>query len=319
MARPVNAQSATSHEPETGSDATETSSAGEVPVETILAFLAEQPDIQALLAAHPQLTRDDLQRGFAMASSAAQGARPIRRRKSANQTAMTKTHGLPEPDGTLHKGNIFRSLIRPLKPGKMLDLGSGKGNFSISAAQMGWQVTSVDARTVRWPDAETEKNAEVAALIRKIKWVQADVRDFPIGRREYDMICVFGLLHHLEIPDQIELLRRCAGALLLIDTRIAPSNVDQDGPYEGMAVLEHGESREERDQVPTAAWGNATSFRHTEESLVRLVRDCGYPQVLMMRPPHRRDYTFYLCLPRNRGDKPGRPKGKSKKRAAEEE
>lgn len=317
MARPERARSASTLAPADGS-AGQPADNG-VSLETILGFLADEPDIQALLAAHPQLTLEGLKAQFITASGLAQGARPIRRRKSANQTEMAKTHGLPEPDGSLHKGNIFRSLLRPLKPGKMLDLGSGKGNFSISAAQMGWQVTAVDARTVRWPDAETEKNPEIAALIRQIKWVQADVRDFPIGRREYDMICVFGLLHHLEVADQIDLLRRCAGSLLLIDTRIAPSNVDQEGPYEGIAVREHGESREERDQVPTAAWGNAISFRHTEESLVRLVRECGYPQVLMMRPPHRRDYTFYLCLPRNRSDKPGRPKGKSKKRAAEEE
>lgn len=281
--------------------------------EAMLGFLAETPDIQALLDAHPNLTLDAVQQTFAAASGTRDG-RTIRRRKSVNQTTMTKTHGLPEPDGTMHKGNVFRSLLRPLKPGKMLDLGSGKGNFSLSAAQMGWEVTSVDARTVRWPDAETEPNPDISALIRAIRWVQADVREFPIMRKEYDLICIFGLLHHLEIADQVALLRRCAGSLLLIDTRIAPSNIDREGDYEGMAIREHGETREERDLVPTAAWGNAISFRHTEESLVRLLRDCGYPQVLMMRPPHRRDYTFYLCLPRNRHDRPGEVEGK--KRAA---
>jgi hypothetical protein len=64
-----------------------------------------------------------------------------------------------------------------------------------------------------------------------------------------------------------------------------------------MIKREHGATREERDQVPTASWGNEYSFRHTEESLLRLVQDCGYSKMLHMRPPHRRDYTFYLCLP----------------------
>lgn len=294
---------------------TSASTGNDISLDTVLTFLARQPDVEALLAAYPDLTRADLRRLFASASPAGQEPKMIRRRKGANQTAMARTHGLPAPDGTLHKGNIFRSLLLPLKPGKMLDLGSGKGNFSLSAAQMGWQVTAVDARTVRWPDADTEPDPDIAALIRSINWVQADVREFPIARREYDLICIFGLLHHLEVPDQLALLRRCAGSLLLIDTRIAPAGVDQEGPYEGFAIREHGETREEQDQVPTAAWGNPVSFRHTEESLVRLLRDAGYPQVLMMRPPHRRDYTFYLCLPRNNKDKPGDARGRKKKAA----
>jgi 2-polyprenyl-3-methyl-5-hydroxy-6-metoxy-1,4-benzoquinol methylase len=58
-------------------------------------------------------------------------------------------------------------LISPLKPGKMLDLGSGRGNFSVAAARLGWEVTAVDARTVRWPNAK--KDSRGAKLIRSIK------------------------------------------------------------------------------------------------------------------------------------------------------
>lgn len=278
----------------------------------ILAFLAENPDLAALHAAHPELGPQDLQRAFASAGALFQDGPKIRRQKSANQLEMTRTHGLPEPDGELHKGNVFRALLGPLKPGRMLDLGAGKGNFSISAAQLGWQVTAVDARTVRWPDADAEPNPEIAGLIRSIQWRQSDVREFPIECDAYDLICILGLLHHLEVPDQIDLLRRCAGTLLLIDTRIAPAAVDSEGQFEGMVVREHGEDRDERDQVPTASWGNPTSFRHTEESLLRLIRESGFPQVLMMRPPHRRDYTFYLCLPRNLESKPGKAGRKAK-------
>jgi SAM-dependent methyltransferase len=280
--------------------------------EQILTFLAENPDLDLLRAKYPQLDAKTLRGIFARAAELTGDAPTIRRRKCANQTEMLKTHGLPEPDGTLHKGNVFRSLLGPLKPGKMLDLGAGRGNFSLSAAQMGWQVTAVDARNVRWPDADAELDSEVAELIRSITWIQADVREFPIGRGEYDLICVLGLLHHLEIPDQLNLVRRCTGTPLLIDTRIAPAVIDREGAYEGMIVREHGEDREERDQVPTASWGNPNSFRHTEESLLRLIRDCGYPQVMMMRPPHRRDYTFYLGLPRNAEAKRGKSGRKPK-------
>jgi SAM-dependent methyltransferase len=179
----------------------------------------------------------------------------------------------------------------------MLDLGAGKGNFSLTAAELGWQVEAVDARTVRWPNAELKQDPAVAARILSIHWIQADVRIFPIAAGAYDLICILGLLHHLELTDQIELIRRCAGTLLLVDTRIAPAIVERQGGYEGMAIREHGDTVQERELVPTAAWGNATSFRHTEESLMRLLRDCGYAQVMPMRPPHRRDYTYYFCLP----------------------
>ena len=217
-------------------------------------------------------------------------------RDGAAAPAITQhTHALPEPDNTIHKLQLFRTLISALKSGKMLDLGSGRGNFSVVAARLGWQVTAVDARTVRWPDPEEDpKHAE---LIQSIDWVQADVREFPIRNGEYDLICILGLLHHLEVEDQIELLKRCSGTLTLMDVRIAPEITDTDGPYEGVYKREHGETREERDQVPTASWGNEVSFRHTEESLLRLVRDCGYGKMMTMKPHHRENYTMFLCLP----------------------
>ena len=228
-------------------------------------------------------------------------ARMIRRGTGPDGSELTRTHGLPESDGVLHKGQIFRTLLEPMRPGRLLDLGAGKGNFSLAAAELGWEATAVDARTVRWPDPETVDDPALAARIRSIRWIQADVRRFPIADGAYDLICVLGLLHHLELAAQIDLLTRCAGTLLLLDTRIAPAVIDHAGPYAGVLVQEHGKSRDARDQIPTAAWGNAVSFRHTEESLLRLLRDCGYAQVMPMRPPHREDYTYYLCLPDRKG------------------
>jgi SAM-dependent methyltransferase len=243
------------------------------------------------------LTPDDLRACFAYAQAVVHDAPTVTFRKGATQTVITRTHGLPAPDPSIHKGTIFKALVGLLNPGRMLDLGAGKGNFSVAAAQLGWAVTAVDARTVRWPDPDAEPDPHLSALIRKIDWVQADVREFPIEPDRYDLICILGLLHHLEVSDQVSLLQRCSAVPTLLDTRIAKAIVDREGPYEGMLVREHGETREERDAVPQASWGNPLSFQHTEESLLRLVMDCGYIKLLPMRPPHRRDYTFYLCLP----------------------
>jgi SAM-dependent methyltransferase len=279
---------------QSGGDATNRT---EVRAEAIFAYLAENPDVAELMREYPQLTADDLRAYFAEARLLVQEATTITFKKGANRTVFARTHGLPEPDTSVNKGNIFRNLVALLKPGKMLDLGAGKGNFSLSAAQLGWTVTAVDARSVRWPNADMEPAPAIANLIRTIRWVQADVREFPIEEGEYDLICVLGLLHHLEVSDQVSLLRRCSTMPTLLDTRVAKALVDVDGPYEGMLVREHGDSREERDAVPQASWGNPLSFQHTEESLLRLVLDCGYIKMMQMRPPHRPDYTFYLCLP----------------------
>lgn len=238
-------------------------------------------------------------------------ARMLRRGMAHDGSELARTHALPDSDGAMHKGQIFRALLAPMRPGRLLDLGAGKGNFSLAATALGWEATAVDARTVRFPDAETEPDPELAAHIRAIRWVQADVREFPIADGEYDLICVLGLLHHLELDAQIDLLTRCAGTLLLLDTRIAPAVVDRAGVYAGVLIQEHGKTPAARDQIPTASWGNAVSFRHTEESLVRLLRDCGYAQVMPMRPPHREDYTFYLCLP----DAKGRSRRRQQKRS----
>jgi SAM-dependent methyltransferase len=265
--------------------------------EAIFAYLARNPDIGGLMREYPQLTAEALRASFAEARSLLQEATTVTFKEGATRTVFARTHGLPPPDPSIHKGNIFRALLALLKPGKMLDLGAGKGNFSLSAAELGWMVTAVDARTVRWPDADAELNPTRADLIRTIRWIQADVREFPIEEGEYDLVCVLGLLHHLEVSDQVSLLKRCSTMPTLLDTRIAKALVDVEGSYEGMLIREHGETREERDAVPQASWGNPLSYQHTEESLLRLILDCGYVKMMQMRPPHRADYTFYLCLP----------------------
>jgi len=207
-----------------------------------------------------------------------------------------QTHALPDPDDTIDRYQIFRSMISPLKPGKMLDVGTGAGTFAMIAARRGWEVTAVDARTVRMPDPE-QKDAKQAALIKSIKWIKSDIREFQVQHGEHDLICIIGFLHHLEIEDQIKLLMSCSETLTILACRIAPEIVVTEGPYEGFYYQEPGKSREERDKVPIASWGNPVSFRHTEESLIRLLRDCGYGKVMAMRPPHEPNYTFYLALP----------------------
>jgi len=179
----------------------------------------------------------------------------------------------------------------------MLDLGTGAGTFSLIAARLGWEVTAVDARTVRTPDPEAEKDPNGAELLRSVRWVEADVRELEIPKGDYDLICIFGLLHHLELDAQIKLLKRCSHTLTFLAVRVEDHVVSKEGLYEGNNYREPGATRKERDQVPWASWGNEASFKHTEESLLRLFQESGYTHVMAMRPPFEHNYTFYVCLP----------------------
>lgn len=164
-------------------------------------------------------------------------------------------------------------------------------------ADLGWKVTAVDARTVRMPEAGSEKDPRRAKLIRSVEWIEADVRSFHFENGDYDLICFLGLMHHLGVEDQLQMLRRCSGTLTLLSARVSPEVVVTEGPYEGSYFYEKGETREARDAIPSAAWGNEVSFHPTEESLLRMLQDCGFTKVMAMRPPHNQNYSFYLCLP----------------------
>src|SRR4051794_6577094 len=95
-----------------------------LPAAAIFKYLANNPDIAGLLREYPQLTAEDLRGYFAEARSLVHGATTVTFTKGANRTAFSRTHGLPAPDPSIHKGNIFRALVALLKPGRMLDLGA---------------------------------------------------------------------------------------------------------------------------------------------------------------------------------------------------
>jgi SAM-dependent methyltransferase len=210
---------------------------------------------------------------------------------------IEQTHALPEPDTSISILARFRSIISTFKPGKLLELGTGHGKFALEAAHMGWEVTAVDARTVRFPDPESEESSERANLIRSVNWMQADVREFEVRAGDYDLICILGLIHHLELEAQIQLLKKCSHSPTLLRARVAPGIVVTEPPYEGLYYREPGKTRAHRDLLPGVAWGNEFSFRHTEESLLRMARDCGYSLTMQARPPHLVNYNFYLLLP----------------------
>jgi len=177
---------------------------------------------------------------------------------------------------------IFTRLLHLFPPGRIVDLGAGHGAFAHIAARAGWQVTAVDART--------DRNTSGPG----VTWVEADIRDFELA--DFDLIACLGLFYHLTLPDQIDLLARCRGTPMIIDTHIAnglsthplTEEVEQMGftgrlYHEGTGLL--------------SSWGNPQSFWPTPDSFLLMLDQAGYDLVVAVEPWYMPDRTFVLALP----------------------
>jgi ubiquinone/menaquinone biosynthesis C-methylase UbiE len=186
----------------------------------------------------------------------------------------------------------FSWLLRTVIPQgtTMLDLGAGPCVFARRAVAAGYHVTAVDGRTERLPDDLDPKQVE---------FVQSDVRTFPAG--EYDVVVVLGLLYHLELDDQLALLRRHNGSTVILDTQVhIPEAVTAEcGDWAQVLV-------KRRDYVgvcfpeqsnPMAGIGNPTSFWPDEPSLLRMIEDSGYESCRVVDPYYVSKYgarRFYV-------------------------
>ena len=230
-------------------------------------------------------------RSFARKASRRLGLRPAPppakpKAVSGSKPARPKVEWQYDTDRGGFEGReaILRELLALFPAGRLLDLACGNGVFSIAAHDMGWTVTAVDARTVRMP------------MTPGIEWIQQDVRETEVVG--YDVVLLMGLLYHMELKDQLDLLRRCAGIVTILDTHHSTAPTHMEGGYAGHTFNElppdHPTSLED---APRAAWGNVTSFWATQPDLVRMLQDCGFGAVLALVPPTLPNRTFYLCLP----------------------
>jgi hypothetical protein len=180
---------------------------------------------------------------------------------------------------------LFDSLIDRFTPGKAIDLGAGHGKFSIRAADRGWSVTAVDARTERFPNSS------------RVVWREEDVRETDLTG--YDLIINLGLFYHLTVDDQLGLLDRSAGTPMILDTHVGMATdqgfnlskmVTRKG-YRGRLYSEEG-----LQHVPTASFGNDFSFWPTPRALRRMLNERGW-DVFQATPFYLPNRTFFLCLP----------------------
>lgn len=203
----------------------------------------------------------------------------------------TKNGGIDERTGPLRIG-WFRRLLSTFPTGRLIDLGAGHGAFSLEAAELGWQVTALDARGDRYPEPRDPR----------VDWQLGDVRDADLG--SYDVIACLGLFYHLTVDDQIDLLARAKGTPIILDTHVAndrpvPMKLSEPVTLSGYA----GRLYTEPDQATNspASWGNDQSFWPRPRALFRMLDEHGY-DVLVAAPWYLPSRTFFLCLPRAEGE-----------------
>lgn len=180
---------------------------------------------------------------------------------------------------------VFDAVLGMFPPGRLVDLGAGHGLFSKRAADAGWQVTAVDARTERFPADD------------RITWKQSDVRDTDLSG--YDLILCLGLYYHLTLDDQIDLVRRASGTPLVIDTHLDVGVTSAKHNLSDRRVVDGYEGRlyTEVPDTTMSSWKNDLSFWPTPASFYRLLAEHGYHVVLPAEPPQLVDRRFYVALP----------------------
>ena len=184
---------------------------------------------------------------------------------------------------TDRRSEIYQRMLDLFRPGRLADLGAGHGTFSRIAADRGWEVTAIDARTERFPDDP------------RIRWMHADVRDADVTGQ--DLVVCLGLFYHLTLADQLDLLKRCAGTPLLIDTHLAVGVSTHALSAEVSSEGYTGRLYQEVLSSPLASWENTSSFWPDRPSFQRMLDDNGYGVVLTAEPWYLPDRTFFLCLP----------------------
>ncbi|HAB53873.1 MAG: hypothetical protein A2Y03_10665 [Omnitrophica WOR_2 bacterium GWF2_38_59] len=82
--------------------------------------------------------------------------------------------------------------------GRILELGTGKGNFAVALAQKGYQITTVDISEEEQKFAKM--NIQYFGLLEKVNFVIADAEHLHFPDDSYDISFGINLMHHLSQP-----------------------------------------------------------------------------------------------------------------------
>jgi SAM-dependent methyltransferase len=141
---------------------------------------------------------------------------------------------------------------------RILDLGCGTAGHAVRLAKRGYEVLGVD----RSPSmlAEAHHKTSAAGLTERLKFVQADVADLPVGDSFDAVICMFAVLSYQTNDEQLSGLLRSArlslpeGGLFVADFWFGPAVVAQR-PETRTKILNGGCGHTIRTAIPV--WNTA--------------------------------------------------------------
>lgn len=109
------------------------------------------------------------------------------------------------PVGTGETGEKLMQILNPLKGKRILELGCGRGDFSVWLAKQGAQVTAVDIG----PDLVAA--ARVLAKVNGVdcEFRQGNITDLPFDSAAYDVVIGLAILHHLSEAEVLKAIREC--------------------------------------------------------------------------------------------------------------
>lgn len=186
------------------------------------------------------------------------------------------------------EGPFYLALVQEIG-GPVLELGCGTGRFTIPLAQAGIDVTGLDIAPAML-DRARQKAGDLP-----ITWVEADARDYALGRR-FGLIFESGATfqHMLTRADQLAFLARAGehlapGGRLVVGALMPTADLmmNEDGEYPWFAYL-----NDEGQEVAVSGWqayDPATQIR-TETAIRRWTDNAG--QVHERRAPLRLRLTF---------------------------
>jgi SAM-dependent methyltransferase len=189
---------------------------------------------------------------------------------------------------------------------RILDIGCLEGGYTVTFARLG--AREAVGLEIRETNLARCRYLQRALDLANVRFVRGDARALPVDELgTFDLVFASGILYHLDDP--FGFLAACTELTLqtlVLDTHVASPHAWAHGclpeltsrdwrgtSYLGRIAVEHERelSPGELEQRPWASYGNLTSFWLTEDSLVRLVRNLGFPLVLkvFLEQPYRCD------------------------------
>ena len=93
------------------------------------------------------------------------------------------------------------------RPGRALDLACGTGRHALAMARHGWRVDAVDVSAAALARARQAAAAEPLPRAADVRWIEADLDDWPIPAAAYGLMVVAGFLDRRLVPGLVDGLR----------------------------------------------------------------------------------------------------------------